>query len=333
FDLILMDIDLGNGIDGTETATQILKQLEVPILFLSSHTEREVVRKTETITSYGYVVKNSGFTVLDASIKMAFKLFDAHENIKNKKEHLETVLHSIGDAVIATDKEGIVVKMNPVAEYLTGWKFDEGQGKKLKDIFRIINAKTRLEVENPVDIVLKTDKIVGLANHTVLISKNNEEFQIADSGSPIKDLNGETKGVVLVFRDVSKEYQIQKHIAEQANMLNHVMDAIIATDASLNITYWNQAAKFMYGWSEEEVIGKNSKEVLKTEFLNISRDEVINRLHNSGIVRTEAKQIRKDNTYIDIEANTILLKDDYGQNLGFLSVNRDITEKNLAGSK
>ena len=133
FDLILMDIDLGNGIDGTETATQILKQLEVPILFLSSHTEREVVRKTETITSYGYVVKNSGFTVLDASIKMAFKLFDAHENIKNKKEHLETVLHSIGDAVIATDKEGIVVKMNPVAEYLTGWKFDEGQGKKLKD--------------------------------------------------------------------------------------------------------------------------------------------------------------------------------------------------------
>ncbi|MCA1754004.1 MAG: response regulator, partial [Spirochaeta sp.] len=86
-DLILMDIDLGSGIDGTEAARQILKEVEIPIVFLSSHTEPEVVEKTEKITSYGYVVKNSSTTVIDASIKMAFRLFDV--NIKLRGELIE----------------------------------------------------------------------------------------------------------------------------------------------------------------------------------------------------------------------------------------------------
>lgn len=75
-DLILMDIDLGDGIDGTEAAEIILKDHDIPIVFVSSHSEMEVVERTEKITSYGYVVKSSSITVLDASIKMAFKLFD-----------------------------------------------------------------------------------------------------------------------------------------------------------------------------------------------------------------------------------------------------------------
>lgn len=84
-DLILMDIDLGEGMDGTEAARTILLDHEIPVVFLSSHIEKEIVEKTEKITSYGYVVKNTGITVLDASIKMAFKLFEAHTNISRQK--------------------------------------------------------------------------------------------------------------------------------------------------------------------------------------------------------------------------------------------------------
>lgn len=82
--LVLMDIDLGPGMDGTEAAVQILKKRDLPIVFLSSHTEPEVVEKTEGITSYGYIVKNSGDTVLIASIKMAFRLFEAKK--RNKED-------------------------------------------------------------------------------------------------------------------------------------------------------------------------------------------------------------------------------------------------------
>ncbi len=107
-DLILMDIDLGSGIDGTEAAETILKEKDIPVVFLSSHTEPEIVKKTEKITSYGYVVKNSGIVVLDASIKMALKLFD--EKIERKqaekalreseatiRKKLKTILEPDGD--------------------------------------------------------------------------------------------------------------------------------------------------------------------------------------------------------------------------------------------
>lgn len=87
-DVILMDIDLGEGIDGTQAAEQILAGFEIPVVFLSSHTEPEIVERTEKITSYGYVVKNSGITVLDASIKMAFRLFEQKQRVKAHQEKL-----------------------------------------------------------------------------------------------------------------------------------------------------------------------------------------------------------------------------------------------------
>jgi len=88
-DLVLMDINLGSGIDGTEAALQILGKHDLPLVFLSSHTEREVVEKTEGITSYGYIVKNSGETVLIASIRMAFKLFEAQVRIQEQRMDIE----------------------------------------------------------------------------------------------------------------------------------------------------------------------------------------------------------------------------------------------------
>ena len=98
-DLILIDIDLGKGIDGTQAAKEILEIEEIPVVFLSSHTEPEVVEKTESITSYGYVVKNSGITVLDASIKMAFKLFSAHKDILKHKADAENANSALGSTV------------------------------------------------------------------------------------------------------------------------------------------------------------------------------------------------------------------------------------------
>lgn len=97
-DLILMDIDLGDGIDGTVAAEEILKHFDIPIVFLSSHTEPEVVQKTEKITSYGYVVKNTGSTVLNASIKMAFRLFDEKVKVRDHQNRLSAALEELQTA-------------------------------------------------------------------------------------------------------------------------------------------------------------------------------------------------------------------------------------------
>jgi PAS domain S-box-containing protein len=130
-----------------------------------------------------------------------------------REQWLNTTLRSIGDAVIAADPDGKVVFMNPVAEQLTGWKEKEADGLPLSRIFVIVNQRTRASVENPVDTVRRSGKIAGLANHTILISKDRKEFHIDDSAAPILDVNARMIGIVLVFRDIT-----QRHASEAALM-------------------------------------------------------------------------------------------------------------------
>ncbi len=126
-----------------------------------------------------------------------------------QKEWSHTILHSIGDAVIATDAEGAITFMNPVAENLTGWTLSEAQQRPLAIIFRIVNEQTREIVENPIDKVRRLNRVVGLANHTILISKSGQEYAIDDSGSPIRDASGKMAGIVLVFRDVTQQRNLE----------------------------------------------------------------------------------------------------------------------------
>jgi len=121
-DLVLMDIDLGTGIDGVDAGKNILSCKEIPLVFLSSHTEPEIVLKTEKISSYGYVVKNSGLTVLDASIQMAFKLFDAHRKVIENEERYRTLFENSHTIILLIDPETKkIADANQAAEAFYGW--------------------------------------------------------------------------------------------------------------------------------------------------------------------------------------------------------------------
>jgi PAS domain S-box-containing protein len=112
-------------------------------------------------------------------------------------------LRSIGDAVVATDAEGKITFVNPVAEALTGWTAVEAEGRPLGEVFRILNEETRASAVSPVDRVIREGAVVGLANHTLLVRRDGTELAIDDSAAPIRDAQGELVGVVLVFRDVT----------------------------------------------------------------------------------------------------------------------------------
>ena len=131
-----------------------------------------------------------------------------------EKERLAVTLRSIGDGVIATDTKGSVVLVNKMAEVLTGWKSEEAEGKPVNQIFNIINEITREKCENPVEKVLATGNIVGLANHTALIAKDGKERVIADSGAPIRNEKSEIIGVVLVFRDITEHQRLEESLAK-----------------------------------------------------------------------------------------------------------------------
>jgi PAS domain S-box-containing protein len=141
-------------------------------------------------------------------------------------------LSSIGDGVIATDREGRVTFMNAVAEQLTGWQRSDATGRPVREIFRIVNEDTREPVEEPVEQVLASGRTVGLANHTVLIARDGTERPIDDSGAPIVDALGHMHGVVLVFRDVTelRAARRQETAARQAaEAANRAKDEFLAT--------------------------------------------------------------------------------------------------------
>jgi PAS domain S-box-containing protein len=128
----------------------------------------------------------------------------AEEALAEQHEWFETTLESIGDGVIATDVNGHVVFMNPIAEHLTGWRLAEARGRSCTGVFNIVNENTRRTVQSPVRRVLAEGVIVGLSNHTVLIAADGTERPIDDSGAPIRSRDGRIVGAVLVFRDVSE---------------------------------------------------------------------------------------------------------------------------------
>ncbi len=138
------------------------------------------------------------------------------EMLFEEKERAQVTLHSIGDAVITASIDSKVEYLNPVAENLTGWKREEALGMPLDQVFCIIDENSRQPVTNPVERCLKEGRIVGLANHTVLIRRDGQEFAIADSAAPIYNRHGDVIGVVLVFHDVTEERRLSQQVAHDA---------------------------------------------------------------------------------------------------------------------
>jgi PAS domain S-box-containing protein len=129
---------------------------------------------------------------------------------RERKQWFFTLLRSVGDAVIATDADGRITFINPAAEAATGWSEAEAKTQPLETVFRIVNADTRDAVENPVDKVRRMNSVVGLANHTILIRKDGTDINIDDSGAPIRDDAGRMIGIILVFRDITKQYEMER---------------------------------------------------------------------------------------------------------------------------
>jgi PAS domain S-box-containing protein len=214
-DLVLMDIDLGKGLDGTQTAELLLKDFDIPIVFLTNHTEPEIVEKTDKITSYGYVVKDTGETVLLASIKMAFRLHEAHEELmenskllQNSEARYRRLFETAQDGIFILDAEsGRIMDVNPYLMDLMGYSYRELVGKTLWEISPLsdlaANKKAFLKLQKKMYVRYENLPLLT-RNHTQL----NVEFI-----SNAYQVNGD-RVIQCNVRDISK-----RKIAEDANLV------------------------------------------------------------------------------------------------------------------
>jgi PAS domain S-box-containing protein len=246
--------------------------------------------------------------------------------LKRQRKWFETTLSSIGDGVITADCDGRVTLLNPVAEQLTGWSSAEAKGQPLEKVFRILNEDTRAEVENPALCAIQEGVIFGLANHTILITRDGREIAIDDSGAPIKS-GGETLGAVLVFRDITERRRAEQERALLAGIVDSSDDAIVSKSLDGIITSWNRAAERMFGWTADEAVGESITIIIPPELLDEEK-MILGRLRQGQrIDHFETVRVTKDGHRLNISLTVSPVRNKHGEIIGASKIARDVTSR------
>ena len=286
-----------------------------PVLLLLNRVQPDVAEPTAT---------GSNADVAHSGWADAFRR-DAHDV-------LDVTLASIGDGVIVTDATGHVTFLNPVAEQLTGWSSAEAKNVPFAEVFRIVNEYTGDSVDHPVAKVIESGGIVGLANHTVLISRDGKRIPIDDSGAPIRH-EGALAGIVVVFRDVTERRRAERERARLAAIVEGSDDAIASKTLDGVVNSWNPAAARLFGYKPEEIIGKSIRLIIPPE-LQAEEDTILGQLRRGERVdHFETVRLAKDGTRIDVSLTISPIRDPSGAIVGASKIARDITARKRAETR
>jgi PAS domain S-box-containing protein len=338
-DLILMDIDLGSGMDGTETAEKILSCYDLPIIFISSFTDQEIVRKTEKITSYGYIVKDSGPTVLLTSIKMAFKLFDAKQQISKQKGSLELskfCLDHCGISIFMLNPSGIITYINEYGARNLGYKPEELLGKSITFIdensdpadwdFSLNKPENFINIESnhkkkdgtliPVEI---RSSNVRFGNETVVFSvvkdlsheKNNASI-MEQTRNAIKMSEAKLKNVMEMAHLGNWELDVEKNQFTFTDELYSLFRTSAEKEGGYQMTPQQYTERFVHPDAKDVVI-METKKAIDTDDPNFS-----NSLNH--------KVLFADGEEGYITVRFFIVKDKNGKTIKTYGANQDITD-------
>ncbi len=224
--LVLMDIQLNGPLDGIQAAVEIRSRYDVPVIYLTAHSDAATLARAKLTGPLGYILKPIDERDLATQIEMGLYKHRADREVREQRELLRVTLNSIGDAVVATDFEGRISFINPVAESLTGWQAEDALGQPVTEVFRIVNEQTGEPLEAPVARVLREGKAVVLANHAAVITRDGRSVPIEDCAAPILDGLGEVIGAVLVFHDVTEKRRAEEALRETNRELNEYSYAL-----------------------------------------------------------------------------------------------------------
>ncbi|MCM1984840.1 putative bifunctional diguanylate cyclase/phosphodiesterase [Lyngbya confervoides] len=218
-DLVLMDIRLPGELNGIETAERIQQQRNIPIIFLTAFTDPETIEQARRLEPVGYLVKPFSEPSLNSTIQVGLYRHQMRLALQSQKARLKTILDSISDAVVATDSEGRITFMNPVAETLTAWMQHQAEGYPIDQVIQCFQHGPNAEeipVPNPALEALVSGTPVSLPEDVVLRNRAQKNIPIDDSAAPILEPDGRISGAVMVFRDISERIQYRKQLLHRA---------------------------------------------------------------------------------------------------------------------
>ncbi len=332
-DLVLINSSLKGKLNGVDTLAQIRQNLDIPIVFIISQSERLDLEKLKKADANGYLFEPFTPEQVHCIIELALSNHKSEQNLTERQALLSTTLKSIGDAVITTDQKGLITFLNPVAEKLTGWSSQEATGKPLLEVFNIINESTGKKPPNPIKKILEKGLVIELANHTILISRDGQKIPIDDSGAPIKDEYGNILGAVLVFRDITEQRKAKKELEFEKTlidaMLNTFPDYIFFKDLNSHFYCVSKSlATEVFGLKDpKDAIGKSDFDFFPSEFAqkDYNDEQELIKTGKSIIDKVERKNWT-NGTVSWSSITKIPLTDKDGNIIGTFGVSKNITE-------
>ncbi len=326
-DLVLMDINLGDGIDGTEASRLILMENDLPIVFLSSHAEPEIVERTEKITSYGYILKNSSITVLDASIKMAFKLFEANSRITRTMNKLEATVGALPDLLFEFGLDGRYYDCHsPRADLLVG-PISELLGKKVPDVLPP-------EVSGVIMSALQEAHQKGSSigkRYALSVPSGLRWFEISASQMAS---GAEEPHFMMLCRDISERKQLEERYVASNEMFQAVLDSIPQylcwKDRESRFLGCNKNHSDLFGFPDTKaIIGKSDWDIHrgKAEIESYIRDDREVMGSDAAKYHIIERTIFPDGRQRWHDTNKVPLHDADGRVNGIMIAYTDITDK------
>jgi PAS domain S-box-containing protein/putative nucleotidyltransferase with HDIG domain len=310
-DIVLMDVMLQGEITGVEAAEQIYTKFNIPVVYLTAYADSTTVQQAKKTEPFGYIIKPFEERELQTTIEIALYKYKMQMELKDRERWLSTILKSIGDGVIATNKNGAVTFMNPLAETLTGWKMDQALDKSLSNVFRVMNQKPGKMQMISIKKILNGEES-ALADESILVSKNGKKTPIDPRLEPIKDDNGNISGAVLAFTDVTArkmaEDELKRSFEQQKIAMEGTVRAIaytIETRDPYTAGHQRRVTKLAYTIGEEMGLPKDQIEGLRMS----------GELHDIGKIHVPAEILSKPGQISEAEYTIIKTHSQVGHDI------------------
>jgi PAS domain S-box-containing protein len=247
-DLVLMDIRLKGAMDGVQAANHISRELEIPVVYLTAHSDSSTLQRAKLAAPFGYILKPFAERDLVVAIEIAMHRHSLERQLKENERKAVAVLTSITEGLLVTGPDGCVTFMNSSAEKLTGWTFADANGTPVEQVFSLVRENDHQAVENPVRAALSSDTAIRGSEPVGLLTRNHEFVSIQVISSPMTTDRGDTIGAVVVFRSLDRRQDAHQVLERQARVgrdlhegLAQLLTGIAFLTKSLEMTLANRS--------------------------------------------------------------------------------------------
>jgi len=326
-DLVIMDVVLQSGMDGIEAADRIRSRLGVPIIYLTAYADDKMLERAKITEPFGYLIKPFRDRELHATIEMALFKYELDRKLRVSQEWLSVTLNSVGDALIATDRQGFVKFMNQAAQSLTGWPEEEAKGRPLNEVFQTtINVGLQINGSAQAKNLAVQSEEASLANQSgMLMSKNGSPKAIDASAAPIRDARGSVIGIVLVFRDMTERKRVEERLRLLSQAVEQSSEGLAVLSPEGEVIFVNKAFAAMHGYTPEELTAQGVS-VFHTPEQLPSVVKANRKVLSDGYFSGEIWHARADKSVFPGLMHNSVLRDNEGNVIGLIGTLRDITD-------